>query len=85
MVLRCQLIFSHFFQFDWNTAEFSVCSSFQYDLIIRRLTRVAKHPNADEFQDMLSKYQFSVSKGGKKLDIPEVRGTVFFTLEASKQ
>eukprot|EP00112_Aurelia_sp_Birch-Aquarium-sp1_P011646 Seg2447.5 transcript_id=Seg2447.5/GoldUCD/mRNA.D3Y31 product="28S ribosomal protein S9 mitochondrial" pseudo=true protein_id=Seg2447.5/GoldUCD/D3Y31 len=44
----------------------------QYDLILRRLTRVAKHPNGDEFQNMLSKYQVNVSKGGKKLDIPEI-------------
>lgn len=44
----------------------------QYDLLIRRLTRIAKHPNGESSQDFLSKYQISVTEGEKKLEVTPI-------------
>ncbi|XP_065057383.1 small ribosomal subunit protein uS9m-like [Rhopilema esculentum] len=44
----------------------------QYDLILRRLSRIAKHPNGEAMQDFLSKYQVQLSEGGKKIEVAQI-------------
>jgi len=44
----------------------------QYDLLIRRLTRIAKHPQGEKMQEFLSEYQVELSQGGKKIEVAEI-------------